>query len=364
MAHNLSLELLALIIEKVTAHGDLYTCLFVNSSFYKAALPVLWHSPKQFYYNKAAKVLYTNYSYINQSHPDRLGLFAVPNVHHVRALSFGKSSQPLRLFPLLLRTISLTDLALITVKVHDDDLSLVTLSCRHLQRITLHNLADLTGKSILHLTQRCPRLTRVSLDACPGITAHSLLPLLETNRLTHFTLGAFTTFVRFSMSLDAHDLYSTAFLREWMALAKGDWVHRLADFGIWYSIEDWVPFLTTHTCLESLTLKSCGVNKALLDAIAQHQPRLRRLDLTYSFGFSSRELRNFVKHSSCSELSSVILTDCYLTDRTAAKPVSLDRAAIDRIRQQANVRSRSNSINLISDTPPQENTAALDLSLD
>ncbi|SAM03213.1 hypothetical protein [Absidia glauca] len=364
MAHNLSLELLVLIIEKVTAHGDLYTCLFVNSSFYKAALPALWHSPKPHYYNKAAEVLYTNYSYIVDSHPDRLGLFAVPNVHHIRALSFGKIGRftpPLRLFPLLLRTFLLTDLALTTVRVRDDDLSLVTWSCRHLQRITLHNLPDITGKSIMHLTQHSRRLTGVSLDACPSITAHSLLPLLETNRLTHFTLGAFTTFVRFAMSLDTNDLYSTAFLREWMALAKGDWVRRLSDFGIWYSIEDWVPFLTTHTFLESLTLKSCGVNKALLDAIGKHQPHLRRLDLTYSFGFSSRELRNFVRQSSSSQLSSVILTDCHLTDRADTKPVSLDRAAIERIRQQANVRSRSNSI---SDTPLQEITTALDRSLD
>ncbi|SAM03211.1 hypothetical protein [Absidia glauca] len=366
---NLPLEIIELIISHISAHEDLYTCLFINKYFYRATLPVLWHSPKSVLSN--GKTVYLRYRHVYQcgTSSDSLGFFGVSNRHHIRRLSFNGAvamfeiTQFLPLIPLL------TELVLDYVRTNDKKMDVVARRCRHLQRITLRSLRWVSPKTIVSLARHCPRLTGISLSDCPNISANALLPLLESNGLDQLTVGGgslfetkedasksdfekifinvLSSYMSTSMTKPLTELYNPSFILEWAGLIRSinnEWALRLTELCL-YDIDDetlLIPLLETHTRLESLTLTLCHLGLKTLTAIARSLFKLRQLDLSGSHGFSSVNLKNMVKLG-CPNLGLLVLVDCQRASKDFAMtgPVDrLHRADLGRLRWEPDIPPR------------------------
>jgi hypothetical protein len=384
---NLPLEIIELIISHISAHEDLYTCLFISKYFYRAALPVLWHSPKGILSNGDTAYLHYRHVYQCGAYSDSLGFFGVSNRHHIRRLSFDGTvamfeiTQFLPLIPLL------TELVLDYMMADDEQMDVVARFCRHLQRITLRSLQWISSETIVSLARHCPRLTGISLFECPAITANALLPLLESNGLEQLTVGGVPLFetkmelfyeqymITLAYFLSEHssppmrtpltEPYNPAFVLEWAGLIRSsnnEWALRLTELCL-YDIEDetlLIPLLETHTRLESLTLTLCCLGRKTLTAIARSLFNLRRLDLSGSRGFSSLSLKNMLKLG-CPNLSLLVLTDCQTASRDFAMtgPVDrLHRADLGRLRWEPDIPARLRESRIPNPVRPLHTTQA------
>ncbi|SAM03205.1 hypothetical protein [Absidia glauca] len=331
---NLPLEIIELVLSHISTYGDIYTCLFISKHFYRATLPVLWHSPKRILSNGRAISSHYRHVYQCGAFSDSLGFFGVSNRHHIRQLFFGGAVQLVQITQLLPRIPLLTELVLSRLDMIDENMDAVARCCRHLRHITLHSLEWISPGAIVSLAQYCSQLTGISLADCPGIKAYALLPLLKTNGVKQLTVGEVPIESQEDICFDAGDIrllsaatqfyystltspgakdYSTPFIADWTCLMQfsSEWALQLTELCL-HDIDDetpLVPLLETHVCLESLTLAFCHLGPKTLTAIARSLCDLRQLDLSGSYDFSAHNLKTMLKLG-CPKLNLLVLTGC------------------------------------------------------
>lgn len=314
---DLPLEVLRLVMDYFSAHADLQSCLLVNHCFYGAAIPAVWHTPREMGKN------------VPESR--QLGLFHDFG-SHVRHISFGPRKNARTILKLLSHTPLLTDLTLVQAPVMDHHVEAIVRQCPALQRIKFDRLEWISGRSLTFLAHCCSQLTDLSLADCSELSPGSLLTNgfelgQKVKRLTlgskpvplaahpHPSLFSFGNNRTMSGHRARHS--ATGSFSDYSSLPSegGNSFSELSELCIWghNGVTDarLITFLRTHSRLLSLSLKSCLVTKDTLATIATFLPDIQTLDLAGSSGLRFRHIRKLVEN--CPNLASVALTNYVLS---------------------------------------------------
>lgn len=218
---------------------------------------------------------------------------------------------------------SLKVLSLWNVSISDEGLSEIATGCHLLEKLDLSQCSGVSNKGMIAIAQNCPNLIELTIESCSKIGDESLqaigrccpnlrsvsindCPLVKDDGVVSLVSSASSVLTKIKLQAVNITDISLAVIGHY-GLAVTDLVltglQHVCERGFWV-----MGKAVGLQKLKSLTIVSCpGLTDLGLEAIGEHCPNLRHLNLTRSF-ISDNGLRAFTK--SGASLESLQLEEC------------------------------------------------------